>query len=232
MFEMLIGNSLPPDGHWLLRLVKTLAPPVPAVAHLLHPEHEAGRLADVEEQVAHDVRGLVVHHLEARAEPVVAGAVHHRVKLVVEKAVHGFPRVDGQRTDEVVVPAAPIGSSVPSKLHRLVRPPSRSTPLCPRHPHQVLWEGLLLVRSRRVPADRRFNFYIYSLLVCGIPGLDNREEGDDCFPLDLGDGELARVKLACKQGELRSLLRLCLLLPFLLLFYTSTLCYLGSAITF
>ena len=204
--EMLIGNSLPPDGHWLLRLVKTLAPPVPAVAHLLHPEHEAGRLADVEEQVAHDVRGLVVHHLEARAEPVVAGAVHHRVKLVVEKAVHGLPRVDGQWADEVVVPAAPIGSSVPSKLHRLVRPPSRSTPLCPRHPHQILWKGLLLVRSGRVPADRRFNLYIYSLQVHGIPGLDNREEGDNRFPLDLGDGELARVKLACKQGELRSLL--------------------------
>ena len=194
MFEILIGNSLPPDGHWLLRLVKTLAPPVPAVAHLLHPEHEAGRLADVEEQVAHDVRGLVVHHLEARA-----GAVHHRVKLVVEKAVHGFPRVDGQRTDEVVVPAAPIGSSVPSKLHRLVRPPSRAAPLCPGHPHQVLWEGLLLVCSRRVPADWRFSLYIDSLLVGGVPLLDDREEGNDRFPLDLRDGELARVKLACKQ---------------------------------
>ena len=108
MFEMLIGNSLPPDGHWLLRLVKTLAPPVPAVAHLLHPEHEAGRLADVEEQVAHDVRGLVVHHLEARAEPVVAGAVHDCVKFVVEKSIQGFTRVDGQGADEVVVPTAPI----------------------------------------------------------------------------------------------------------------------------
>ena len=66
-----IGNGLPPDGDGLLRLLKALAPPVPAVAHLVHPEDEARRLADVEEQVAHDVRRLVVHHLQAGAEPVV-----------------------------------------------------------------------------------------------------------------------------------------------------------------
>ena len=207
-FFGLIGNSLPPGGHWLLRLLKALSPPVPAVAHLLHPEHEAGRLADVEEQVAHDVRRLAVHHLQARAEPVVAGAVHDCMKLVIEKAVQGFTGVDGQRADKVVVPTAPVRGSVPSKLHRLVRPPSRSAPLCPRHPHQVLWKGLLLVCSSRVPANRRFHLYIHGLLVCGIPPVDNGEEGNDRLLLDLRDGQLARVKLACKQGELRSWLLL------------------------
>ena len=232
-WQKLIGsirNSFPPDCHWLLRLLKTLSPPVPAVAHLLHPEHEAGRLADVEEQVAHDVSRLIVHHFEARAEPVVARAVHHSMEFVVEKAVEGFTGVDGQGADEVMVPTAPIRGSVPSKLHRLVRSPSWSAPLRPRHPHQVLWKGLLLVRSRRVPANRRFNLYIEdSLLVGGVPLVDNWEQGDDCFLLDLGYGQLARVKLACKQGDIISLLRLCLYLG---LFVALVICNYDTYITY
>ena len=142
------------------------------MANLLHPEHKARRLADVEEEVAHDVRRLAVHHLEAGSEPIVAGAVHHRMKFVVEKAVHCLARVDGQGADEVVVPTTAIRGSVPAKLHRLVRPPSRPAPLGPGHPHQVLWQSLLLVCTGGVPADGRFSLYIISdLLVVLVGGI-------------------------------------------------------------
>ena len=42
-------------------------------------EYEAVGVADVEEGGAHDVCGLAVRHLQAGAEPVVAGTVHHSV---------------------------------------------------------------------------------------------------------------------------------------------------------
>ena len=197
-----IGNGLPPDGNRLLRLLKTLAPPVPAVTHLVHPEDEARRLADVEEQVAHDVRRLVVHHLQAGAEPVVTGAVHHRVELVIEQAVHRLARVDGERADEIVVPATPIGGGVPSELHRLVCPPAWTAPLGARHPHQVLWNRLLLVRSKRVPAKRWLDLYIGFRLVDVNDGVvDDGEQWDDRVLLHLRDGELPGVKLAYKKSK-------------------------------
>ena len=50
---------------------------MPNKSHLLHLEYEAFCVADVEEEVADDGGGLAVHHLQARAEPVVTWAVHH-----------------------------------------------------------------------------------------------------------------------------------------------------------
>ena len=44
---------------------------MPKKSHLLHLEDEAFCVADVEEEVADDGGGLAVHHLQARAEPVV-----------------------------------------------------------------------------------------------------------------------------------------------------------------
>ena len=44
---------------------------MPKNSHLLHLENEAFCVADVEEEVADDGGGLAVHHLQARAEPVI-----------------------------------------------------------------------------------------------------------------------------------------------------------------
>ena len=58
--------------------------------HHLFGEDEAGNVGDVEEEVAHDVRGLGVRHLEAGAEPLVAAAVHHGVDPHVGQAILGL----------------------------------------------------------------------------------------------------------------------------------------------
>ena len=47
------------------------------VFYLLHLEDEAFRVSNVEEEVANDGGGLAVDQLQARSEPIVAGAVHH-----------------------------------------------------------------------------------------------------------------------------------------------------------
>ena len=45
--------------------------------YLLHFEDKALSVSNVEEEVANDGGGLAVNHLQARSEPIVAGAVHH-----------------------------------------------------------------------------------------------------------------------------------------------------------
>ena len=45
--------------------------------YLLHLEDKAFGVSNVEEEVADDGGGLAVDHLQARSEPIVAGAVHH-----------------------------------------------------------------------------------------------------------------------------------------------------------
>ena len=47
------------------------------VFYLLHLEDEAFRVSNVEEEVANNGGGLAVNKLQARSEPIVAGAVHH-----------------------------------------------------------------------------------------------------------------------------------------------------------
>ena len=94
LFKALVSDRLPPNSFGPLTSLETDSPPVvflanlmtkdseytahmPYNSHLLHLEDEAFCIADVEEEVADDGGGLAVHHLQARAEPVVTRAVHH-----------------------------------------------------------------------------------------------------------------------------------------------------------
>jgi len=69
--ESLVSDRLSPNSFGPLTSLETDAPPVAFLANLLHLENEAFCVADVEEEVADDGGGLAVHHLQARAEPVI-----------------------------------------------------------------------------------------------------------------------------------------------------------------
>ena len=71
-------------------------------------EYEARNVDDVEEQVAHNVRGLGPGHFEAGAEPLVTGAVHHRVDPLVSQPVLCSPRLYTEGAAQVMVTAAPV----------------------------------------------------------------------------------------------------------------------------
>jgi len=50
------------------------------IFYLLHLEDKAFGVSNIEEEVANKGGGLAVDHLQARSEPIVAGAVHHLEK--------------------------------------------------------------------------------------------------------------------------------------------------------
>ena len=121
--------------------------------HHLFGEDEAGNVGDVEEEVAHDVRGLGVRHLEAGAEPLVAAAVHHGVDPGVGQPVLRGAGLDAQRAAQVVVAAAPVRPRVPAHREGVVHPPALAAPVRAGHADGVVEVVLLEVGALAAVAE-------------------------------------------------------------------------------
>jgi len=133
-----------PDRDRFLLLHGAPAPPVPRRAHRLLREDEAGDVDHVEEQVAHDVRRLGSHQLQAIAEPLVAGAMHHCVGPNIGQSPLGLTRFNAERASKVMMPATPIRPSVTSHVNRRVGTPPLATPISAGHPAHVNHSWLLV----------------------------------------------------------------------------------------
>ena len=194
----LVGDGLPPHCHLLCFKLEALTPPVLALTHLLSLEDEARCSPKIEKQVANNVSCLVVDHLETRSEPIVAWAVHHGVELVIEEPVHGLAWVDHEGTREVVVAAASVSASVATKLHCLVRAPTRAAPLGPGHPHHILPTLLLICPDSKMSKRDQIvlaSFLSHCLVALCHQLLNHLLNGDHTVGLDLSHCQSSGVKL-------------------------------------